>query len=124
MSERLRKGIGTGLLILTAALLAAGFLPPEPKAEPKSFTGRNLPGISVSALPHLEEESPVNTGDAEALTALPGIGPSIAESLIRERDENGMFRYPEDLTAVKGIGEKKLEQIRPLLTADCGESEE
>ena len=55
---------------------------------------------------------------------MPGIGETIACLIIEEREENGYFQYPEDLTAVKGIGIKKMEQIRPLLLMETVESEE
>ena len=42
---------------------------------------------------------------------LPGIGKVYASMLIEEREKNGIFFYPEDLTAVKGIGKGKLGKI-------------
>lgn len=58
----------------------------------------------------------VNSADAQALTALDGVGPKLAAAIVAERERGGPFRYPEDLLAVKGIGEKKLEGFRPQLT--------
>ena len=123
MSEKARKAAGSVLLIISAVLLSAGCLPIRTRKE-YPYSGRGVREISVSRIPHLDPDSITNTGNADTLSKLPGIGPSIAESLIREREANGFFRYPEDLTAVNGIGEKKLEQIRPLLTTVCGEREE
>lgn len=57
----------------------------------------------------------VNTADAEALCALPGIGPALSAAIVAEREANGPFRYPEDLLAVPGIGEKKLAAMRDML---------
>ena len=48
-------------------------------------------------------------------TALTGVGPSLAQEIITERERNGDFHYPEDLTNVKGIGAKKLEKMREQL---------
>ena len=53
----------------------------------------------------------VNTAGTEELEMLPGIGKVYASMLIEEREKNGIFFYPEDLTAVKGIGKGKLEKI-------------
>ena len=66
----------------------------------------------------------VNTADAEELTALPGVGETLAALMIRERTENGPFRYVEDLLSVKGIGRKTLQKIRPLIDLSTTESEE
>ncbi len=57
----------------------------------------------------------VNHASAEELTALTGVGPSLAQEIITERERNGDFHYPEDLTNVKGIGAKKLEKMREQL---------
>ena len=47
----------------------------------------------------------INTAEARVLERLPGIGPKLAESIIKERTERGPFRGPEDLAArIRGIG--------------------
>lgn len=123
MSDNLRKGIGTGLLAATAVLLAAGLIMLKPARE-VTYISRGTTEISVLPIQHLGPGSLPNAGTREMLTALPGIGDSTAESVIREREENGTFQYPEDLSAVNGIGTKKAEQIRLFLTPGDGESEE
>lgn len=57
----------------------------------------------------------VNTEDAEDLFELPGIGETIASSWLLEYHENGPFFYAEDLLSIRGIGEKKLKQLIPLI---------
>ncbi len=54
-----------------------------------------------------------NTATAEELMLIPGIGEKTAEAIILERETNGPFLYPEDLMAVSGIGQKKLDSFRP-----------
>ncbi len=56
-----------------------------------------------------------NTAPAEAFLIIPGIGEKTAAAIVAERETNGAFYYPEDLLAVKGIGEKKLQVMRPYL---------
>ncbi len=51
----------------------------------------------------------INTAGLEELCTLKGIGPAKAEAIIRYREEQGPFSTPEDLTKVKGIGTKTLE---------------
>lgn len=57
----------------------------------------------------------INTADAAALDALPGVGPSTAAKIVAERETNGPFESPDDLGRVTGIGPKKLEQLRELV---------
>ena len=55
----------------------------------------------------------INTADAAALEALPGIGPSLAAAIIEHRRRAGPFASVDELIEVSGIGPVKLEQIRP-----------
>jgi len=57
--------------------------------------------------------------------ALPGIGPQLAERIMEYRQSVGAFHSLDELRAVKGIGKKKLERIRPLVTVtpDAGLSD-
>jgi competence protein ComEA len=54
----------------------------------------------------------VNTASVEQLTALPGIGPVLAQRIADHRDEFGPFGVVEDLLDVPGIGEAKLAGLR------------
>jgi competence protein ComEA len=59
----------------------------------------------------------INTADATALAAgLQGIGMSKAEAIIAYRTEHGPFHSVDELTQVKGIGDKTLEANRANLT--------
>ena len=57
----------------------------------------------------------VNTADAAALQALPGIGPSLAAAIVEHRDRAGSFARVDDLDKVSGIGPAKLERLRPFV---------
>ncbi len=58
-----------------------------------------------------------NTAPLASLMRLPGVGRALAEEIIRYRTARGpdAFRTPEDLSRVKGIGERTIEKMRPLL---------
>ncbi|MDO4551530.1 MAG: helix-hairpin-helix domain-containing protein [Planctomycetia bacterium] len=57
----------------------------------------------------------INQADFHDLILLPGIGEKTAQKIIAERDTHGHFSSLEDIKRVHGIGEKKLEAIRPFL---------
>lgn len=52
----------------------------------------------------------INSADATALAAeLTGVGPALAQAIIKDRQENGPYRSPDALTRVKGIGPRIIE---------------
>ena len=57
----------------------------------------------------------VNQADWPELMQLPGVGRTLAERLIAEREERGEFQSVEELTRVDGIGPRTIERIRPYL---------
>ena len=60
----------------------------------------------------------INTANKEELSALPGIGPAIAERIIEYRDKNGPFKNTEEITKIKGIGEKTFQKIKDLIAIE------
>ena len=58
----------------------------------------------------------INSAGQGDLERLPGIGPSLAKKILDFRQKNGQFKTPNDLMAVPGIGEKKFEQLKNLIT--------
>lgn len=60
----------------------------------------------------------INTATSEELRALKGIGPSKASAIIEYRERYGGFTCPEELTEVKGIGEKTFEKLKDSIYAD------
>ncbi len=58
----------------------------------------------------------INTASQSELESLPGIGPSLAKKIVEFRQKNGGFKNPSDLMAVQGIGEKKYEELKNLIS--------
>jgi competence protein ComEA len=70
--------------------------------------------LSVTPAP-MPQRLDVNRASAEDLQQLPGIGPVLAQRIVEWRRTHGAFKQVDELNAVKGIGNKKLQQIRPLV---------
>lgn len=71
--------------------------------------------IVLLALPVLSFGAAVdiNSADAEAISeALNGIGLAKAKAIVEYRKKHGPFRSAEDLSLVKGIGERTVERNR------------
>jgi competence protein ComEA len=58
----------------------------------------------------------VNRATEQDFDALPGIGPRLAERIMEYRQSVGAFHSLDELRAVKGIGKKKFDRIRSLVT--------
>ena len=64
----------------------------------------------------------LNRASAEDLESLPGIGAVLARRVIDYRKSVGRFQTVEDLRDVKGIGAKKFDRVKPLVTVAPADS--
>jgi competence ComEA-like helix-hairpin-helix protein len=58
----------------------------------------------------------LNVANVKELQELPGVGPVTAQRIIDLREKSGRFHRVEDLLAVRGISQKKLDAMRPYVT--------
>jgi competence protein ComEA len=58
----------------------------------------------------------LNTESEEGLTALPGIGRSMAKAIAEERARRGGFKSLDELMGITGIGPKVYARVKPHLT--------
>jgi competence ComEA-like helix-hairpin-helix protein len=78
---------------------------PGAPAPLRSTTKKLSPGETID----------LNTATLEQFTQLPGIGPVLADRIVKDRDEKGPFKTVQDLSRVKGIKGKTLEKLIPFL---------
>lgn len=86
---------------------------PSKKSEAKKTEGKKTEGKKA-----FEGTVSLNKATAKELESLPGIGPATAARIVEYRTSQGKFTELSQLLEVKGIGEKKLTQLRPHLTLD------
>ena len=73
--------------------------------------------IDIDRAPPLVAKFQVDVNRAEwpELLQLPGVGQTLAQRIVEERQENGQYRDWEDLQRVAGIGPRTLERMKPYL---------
>ena len=70
-------------------------------------------GISQGA--GLDGKLNINTATVEELKMLSGIGEVTANNIVTFRDANGPFGSADGLIEVSGIGDMRLDEIRPYI---------
>jgi competence protein ComEA len=73
----------------------------------------NLGQSSGSAVSKLVN---INNASAKDIEELPGIGEVMAQRIVDKREAEGPFKKVEELNDVEGIGPKKFEQIKDLVS--------
>ncbi len=71
---------------------------------------------NASQQSNISDKININSADIETLSQLPGIGKKTAQQIIDYRNTNGKFTSPDELLKVKGIGQKKFDKLKSLLT--------
>jgi len=94
-----------------AAATASDTLAPVP--VPRLYQAS--PGV-VAVTDSVSYPININTATAQLLEKLPGVGPMTAARIVEYREANGRFGSVEELLDVKGIGPKRMERLRPLVS--------
>jgi uncharacterized protein len=63
----------------------------------------------------------VNTASAALLSRVSGLSATVAENIVRHRDDNGPFKRRKDLLKVARLGEKTFEQCAGFLRIADGD---
>lgn len=97
------------LLVAVCAVCFFVTLPTTVMAKQKEQVQKTEKGKEVSIVD-------INEADVATLTNLPGVGQKTAEGIVSYRNEHGPFQSIDDLKNVKGIGDKKMEKLKSLVT--------
>lgn len=73
---------------------------------------------AAAPLAVLADSVNINTATAEQLEALPGIGPSKAAAIVKDRETNGPFGSVADLARVSGIGDQTVANLGTQIAVD------
>jgi competence protein ComEA len=57
-------------------------------------------------------KSDLNRADRDELVSVPGIGPAVAESILKQRGDRGGFKSLDELSEVTGIGAQTVQNLR------------
>lgn len=104
----MNKKTSVSIMIIFCVMAILGFAAPEAGAADQAvFTKAKAGKINL------------NQATAAEISALPGLGDKKAEAIVEYRTQNGPFASVEDLIKVKGIGEKLLEKIKPMIVVEA-----
>ncbi|HEX9595423.1 MAG TPA: helix-hairpin-helix domain-containing protein [Anaerolineales bacterium] len=75
-----------------------------------------VPTPSATSVPTAAFPLDINTATAKELDQLPGIGPTLAQSIVAYRQVHGSFTTIEQIQNVPDIGPITFEAIKPFIT--------
>lgn len=90
-------------------------IPTQDEAK-RGVGGGGAPGAVGGSASGASTPIDLNTATPAQLDTLPGVGPATATKIVADREANGPFSSIEDLGRVAGIGPKKLEGLKDLIS--------
>ncbi len=83
-------------------------------SDPPRYSTERIPGAYII---RFHQKIDINSADAPDLRAAPGIGPALAERIVRHRQEHGPFSDVAELAAVGVMSKKKVRMLEQYLRA-------
>jgi len=81
--------------------------------------------LMVSGSAYASDKVDLNTASVAQLQTLHGIGTKTAAAIVAYREAHGAFKSVDDLTHVKGVGEKKLSKLEDdIKVGDASEGDD
>ena len=102
-------------LLLIALFACTLSLSPLSETSYAASAKKEVAASADSVKKQIPKDVNINSADQEVLTQLPGIGPVTADRIVEYRKANGNFKSIDELTSVKGIGDKTLAKLKPYL---------
>jgi competence protein ComEA len=116
------SGLNLARRVVDGEQIAVG-VPPAPDAAGHSPSGGSAgaggDGSGAAAGPGAAGPAAkidLNTASVAQLDTLPGVGPVTAQHIVEWRSRNGRFARVEQLREIDGIGERRFQQLRELVT--------
>ena len=90
----------------------------DKKEKPETDTQKPPQEIKpeIKEIPKIDGKININNAALEELDKLPGIGPVKAKSIIDYREKYGKFDSIEEITNIRGIGDKTFENLKDSIT--------
>ena len=107
--HKLREAFMKKIIIVVSALLSFFFIKNRNKSKQEN---------EEDLFKEIKDEGNyvnLNNASAESLMSVPGIGPDLSHKIEEYIVNQGPLTELNDLLMVKGIGEKKLDEIKPYL---------
>ncbi len=106
------------IVLFCSTIAAEGLSCVTASRRAESFKGNGIVPCRLQSETASEPCVSINTASAGDLERLPGVGSQIAQRIIEHRKRYGRFRRVEHLMMVRGISERRFNELRSFIKVD------